>query len=158
MKVLNQEAVRKEADRIFSSNLKKFKIRHYSFWNRLKWKILGGEALTRALRHDDEVVGGMCIELHKLNEDIEQGYYHIEVVMDETGITPLPCDICKGKGKIYTESRRGFNQVHLGRTFFVPSYKIYYEECPLCHGSGYKPALTKGEEKLLKESRKIEQL
>lgn len=26
-----------------------------------------------------------------------------------------------------------------------------YGECPMCNGSGYKPALTKGEEKLLRE-------
>ena len=150
MKILNPEAVAKESERIFSVALKKLKFKPTSFWNRLKWKILGNGSALLAIGHDNEVIKELNNGLQELNEDILQGYYHIEAVMDDAGIHPLPCPSCHGEKKLYKTSIMTFNRSNLGWRF-VP----IYEECPICHGSGYKPALTEGQEKLLKESRSI---
>ena len=150
MKILNQEAVRKEGERIFSVTLGKLKVKPASFWNRLKWKILGEGSALLAIRHDYEVIKELNAELHGLTEDVERGYYHVEAVMDDAGIHPLPCPLCHGEKKLYRET-----VMILGWTVPLWRWVNIYEDCPICGGSGYKPALTPKLEKLLKESRSI---
>jgi len=90
MKVLDEKAVANEAERIFFSNFKKIKVKPASFWNRLKWKILGEWALICAIHHDNDVLKHITDELHELVEAVERGDYHIEATLDEAGFTPLP--------------------------------------------------------------------
>lgn len=140
MKVKDQEAIRKEGARIFSDNLPKLRFNPTKRWHRIKAKILGAGWRIRATRHDNEILKNMEKKFHELNEAIEEGYYYIEVTLDDAGINPLPCPLCKGEKKIPSSDGIFFGLIPL------------YIECPMCNGSGYKPALTKGEEKLLKDS------
>lgn len=147
MKAKDHEAISKEAERIFYSNFKKLKVTSAGFWSVVKWKILGIKALTRAIHHDNEILKGISAELRKLNEDIERGHYYIEVTMDDAGIHPLPCPLCHGEKTIFLRTEVVFENSFLGAFLYD-----VYGECPICWGSGYMPALTEGQERLLKES------
>lgn len=159
MKALDYEAVLKQINKILEDGFKKLKVKPQHFWNRVKWKILGVGSLICALHHDNEVLKCMDDELCKLNKDVKQGYYHIEVTMDEAGIHPLPCPLCHGEKRVLLRTE----VVEYPLTgFFTPFIGVIlhdvYGTCPICNGSGYKPALTKLQEKLLKESRPIREI
>jgi len=146
VKALNQDAVREEAKRIFFSNFKKLKVTSDSFWSRLKWKILGMGALICAMNHDNEILKEIGEGFRTLTEDVKRGYYHIEVTMDDAGINPLPCPLCKGEKNIVLRKNVVIETFSLGALLCD-----IFGKCPICNGSGYMPALTKGEKKLLRE-------
>jgi len=83
----------------------------------------------------------------------ERDYSDLVVDLNDAGFHPLPYPLCHGEKTIRLRTEV-VEYPFMG--FFTPFIGVMlhdiYGECPVCHGSGYKPALTKGEEKLLKES------
>lgn len=152
MKMKDKEAISKEAERIFDEAFGKLKFNPAKRLHRIKAKLFGTVWLIHAMRHDNEILKEMTKELHELNEDIEAGYYHLEVTLDDAGWTPLPCIICDGEGKVYQEPWGCRDLVF--DIMLTPIYYFFprYMTCPECNGTGRRQALTKKLEELLKTS------